>query len=193
MTQLNRNICWRVWCVWCGWHDWSLCNNSRSMQCSVEACVINHENVFLSQWAWWNYQKLLHSSGKVGHISHLNCIHVIQFDMTGIEAIVTSWWGYCEKVCVHIHVKQFDRTRLGAKVACVLSYSIYYYYFSLEWYYLCSLRFGGNLKLSCELPCCTYYYCCSYYDYYWSLTHAMHGPIEQRDEEMIVNSIIRLL
>jgi len=28
------------------------------------------------------------------------------------------------------------------------------------------------------------YYCyCSYYDYYWSLTCAMHGAIEQHDED----------
>ena len=31
------------------------------------------------------------------------------------------------------------------------------------------------------------------YEYQWLLTRAMHGPIEQHDEEMIVNSIIRLL
>ena len=152
-----------MWCVWCGWHDWSWCNSDRSMRCSVETCIMSHMHVFLSQWAWWNCQTLSHNSGKVGRISHLNCIHMIRFDMIGIGAIVMGWWGYREKVCVHIHVKQFDRTRLGAKVAGVSSYSIFF----LEW-------LGA---------CCSYYCYCSYYNYYWSLTHAMHGPIEQHDED----------
>ena len=49
--------------------------------------------------------------------------------MTRIGATVTGWWGYCEKVCVHIHVKQFDRIKLDAKEAGVSSYSIYFFFF----------------------------------------------------------------
>ena len=137
MIRLNRNVCWHVWCAWCGWHDWSWCNSDKSIQCSAGACVISHVNVFLSQWAWWNCQKLSRSSGKVGRISHLNCIHMILFDMIGIRAIVMGWRGYYEKVYVHTHVKQFDRTRLGTKVAGISSYSIllllFFFFLGMTW------------------------------------------------------------
>ena len=65
-------------------------------------------------------------------------------------------------------MKQFDRTRLGAKVAGMSGYSIFYFIYI----------FFGN-----DLAGCSYYCYCSYYNYYWSPTRAMHGAIEQHDED----------